>query len=138
MPPPSQGRIPQALQAVFVASNGGNDVHKPPPEGVASRVYMRNWVHHNEGGGSQRSLAGSAGSVVGSSTRSLYGDSMGKINTLSNSIPDQNVGQRTRRPSFREGAKVSIFSLISTPDHSMIYTHRFICPNTECTARASQ
>ena len=38
--PPS--RIPVALQAVFLASNRGYEVNKPPPEQVASKVYGSN------------------------------------------------------------------------------------------------
>lgn len=47
-PPPSQSRIPLALQSVFVASNGGADVHVPPPSAdqvhgtrAAAVVYER-------------------------------------------------------------------------------------------------
>lgn len=35
----SKLRIPVALQAVFLASNRGEDVHQPPPGRVASRVF---------------------------------------------------------------------------------------------------
>jgi hypothetical protein len=38
---PHQGRIPATLQAVFLASNRGNDVHKPPPQKVAYKVFFR-------------------------------------------------------------------------------------------------
>jgi hypothetical protein len=34
-------RIPVALQAVFLASNRGQEVHKPPPGNVASRVFSQ-------------------------------------------------------------------------------------------------
>jgi hypothetical protein len=37
-------RIPKTLQAVFLASNRGNDVHKPPPKQVAFRTFFRNWL----------------------------------------------------------------------------------------------
>lgn len=33
-------RIPKTLQAVFLASNRGRDVHKPPPEHVANKVFQ--------------------------------------------------------------------------------------------------
>jgi hypothetical protein len=36
-------RIPASLQAVFLASNRGSDVHAPPPERVAYKVFFRNW-----------------------------------------------------------------------------------------------
>jgi len=39
-----QSRIPAALQAVFLASNRGKDVHKPPPEKVANKVFFGNWL----------------------------------------------------------------------------------------------
>lgn len=37
-------RIPLSLQAVFLASNRGKDVHKPPPEKVATKTFTRNWM----------------------------------------------------------------------------------------------
>ena len=37
-------RIPLALQAVFLASNRGKNVDKPPPEKAAHRTYFRNWM----------------------------------------------------------------------------------------------
>lgn len=37
------GRIPVTLQAVFLASNRGKDVNRPPPKQAAHRVYLRNW-----------------------------------------------------------------------------------------------
>lgn len=40
----SGSRIPLALQAVFIASNRGKDVDKPPPEKAAHRTYFRSWV----------------------------------------------------------------------------------------------
>jgi hypothetical protein len=45
-----QGRIPATLQAVFLASNRGKDVNKPPPEKVASKVYFRNWLFQRQSG----------------------------------------------------------------------------------------
>lgn len=38
------GRIPKTLQAVFLASNRGNDVDKPPPKQVAFKVFLRTWL----------------------------------------------------------------------------------------------
>jgi hypothetical protein len=51
MPPPPaqrQSRIPNTLQAVFLASNRGREVHKPPPEKVAYKVYFRNWLFQRQ------------------------------------------------------------------------------------------
>jgi hypothetical protein len=45
-----QSRIPNTLQAVFLASNRGREVHKPPPEKVAYKVYFRNWLFQKQGG----------------------------------------------------------------------------------------
>jgi hypothetical protein len=58
-----QGRIPATLQAVFLASNRGRDVNKPPPEKVASKVYLRNWLFQRQAGSKERrgSLFGSMG-----------------------------------------------------------------------------
>jgi hypothetical protein len=35
-----KSRIPTTLQAVFLASNRGNDVYKPPPDQVAFKSYQ--------------------------------------------------------------------------------------------------
>jgi hypothetical protein len=45
-----QGRIPATLQAVFLASNRGNEVNKPPPAKVASKVYLRGWLFQRQPG----------------------------------------------------------------------------------------
>lgn len=37
-------RIPTSLQAVFLASNRGNSVHKPPPGKAASTTFRRSWM----------------------------------------------------------------------------------------------
>jgi hypothetical protein len=42
------GRIPKSLQAVFLSSNRGNDVHQPPPKQVASKIFLRRWITNNE------------------------------------------------------------------------------------------
>jgi hypothetical protein len=58
-----QGRIPATLQAVFLASNRGRDVNKPPPAQVASKVYFRNWLFQKQAGSKERrgSLFGGMG-----------------------------------------------------------------------------
>lgn len=43
-----RSRIPASLQAVFLSSNRGNDVHKPPPDAAASKTYFRNWLFQNK------------------------------------------------------------------------------------------
>ncbi len=43
-----QGRIPAILQAVFLASNRGAVVDKPPPARVASKVFFRNWLFQRQ------------------------------------------------------------------------------------------
>jgi hypothetical protein len=45
-----QGRIPATLQAVFLASNRGKEVNKPPPAAVASKVFFRNWLFQRQTG----------------------------------------------------------------------------------------
>jgi hypothetical protein len=37
-------RIPKTLQAVFLASNRGNDVHTPPPKHVAFKTFFRSLI----------------------------------------------------------------------------------------------
>jgi hypothetical protein len=43
-----QGRIPATLQAVFLASNRGKEVYKPPPAKVADKVFFRNWLFQRQ------------------------------------------------------------------------------------------
>jgi hypothetical protein len=45
-----QGRIPATLQAVFLASNRGKEVNKPPPAAVASKVFFSNWLFQRQTG----------------------------------------------------------------------------------------
>ena len=42
--PARRERIPRTLQGVFLASNRGKDVHQPPPQQVASKVFFKNWL----------------------------------------------------------------------------------------------
>lgn len=46
---PAPSRIPLGLQAVFLASNRGKDVNKPPPEKAASKTFTRNWMFQGIG-----------------------------------------------------------------------------------------
>jgi hypothetical protein len=62
--PSRQGRIPATLQAVFLASNRGRDVNKPPPAKVASKVFFRNWLFQRQAGSKEKRgslFAGSTG-----------------------------------------------------------------------------
>lgn len=43
MPEVKGPRIPEALQQVFLASNRGKEIHKPPPGNVAVKVFKRTW-----------------------------------------------------------------------------------------------
>lgn len=47
-------RIPFALQAVFLASNRGKEVHKPPPDHAASKVFFRNWLFQRKSNSSKK------------------------------------------------------------------------------------
>ena len=42
-------RIPLSLQAVFLASNRGKEVLKPPPEKAAHKTYFRSWIFQGFG-----------------------------------------------------------------------------------------
>lgn len=42
-------RIPLALQAVFLTSNRGKEVHHPPPDKSASKVFLGNWLFQRRG-----------------------------------------------------------------------------------------
>jgi len=46
-------RIPLGLQAVFLASNRGKDVTKPPPEKAANKTFTRNWMFQGLGRGTR-------------------------------------------------------------------------------------
>jgi hypothetical protein len=46
---PEESRIPLALQAVFIASNRGKDVKRPPPEKLLSKTYMKGWIFQGLG-----------------------------------------------------------------------------------------
>ena len=51
-----QSRIPLGLQAVFLASNRGKEVNKPPPERSAAKTFTRSWMFQGlkRGGKSRR------------------------------------------------------------------------------------
>jgi hypothetical protein len=49
-----QGRIPATLQAVFLASNRGREVNKPPPAKVASKIYFSNWLFQRHTGSKEK------------------------------------------------------------------------------------
>lgn len=53
-PRPSNLRIPATLQAVFLASNRGNNVNRAPPEKVASKTFFRNWFFQRKPGSNGR------------------------------------------------------------------------------------
>lgn len=44
-----QDRVPAALQQVFLMSNRGREVDKPPPNSAASKVYVDSWIHQRQG-----------------------------------------------------------------------------------------
>ncbi|GKY93003.1 hypothetical protein MPSEU_000268800 [Mayamaea pseudoterrestris] len=43
-------RIPASLQAVFLTSNRGEEVHKPPPDQSAFKVFTRRFIRKRSGG----------------------------------------------------------------------------------------
>jgi hypothetical protein len=49
-----QGRIPATLQAVFLASNSGSEVNKPPPASVASKVFFHDWLFQRQAESKER------------------------------------------------------------------------------------
>lgn len=51
----SGSRIPLSLQAVFIASNRGQDVNKPPPEKVAQKTFFRSWMFQGIGKNKKKS-----------------------------------------------------------------------------------
>jgi len=56
--PANQSRIPSTLQAIFLASNRGKDVHRPPPKSVANKVYFGNFRFQNKGNAFKRFFGG--------------------------------------------------------------------------------
>jgi hypothetical protein len=53
-------RIPASLQAVFLASNRGKEVHKPPPGQVCSKVFFTNWYMQRKSTITKRTVASGA------------------------------------------------------------------------------
>jgi myo-inositol-1-phosphate synthase len=49
-----EGRIPATLQAVFLASNRGREVNKPPPGKAGSKVFFHNWLFQREAESKER------------------------------------------------------------------------------------
>ena len=41
-------RVPQTLQTVFLASNRGKEILKPPPEKVAYKIFLQSWWQSHE------------------------------------------------------------------------------------------
>jgi hypothetical protein len=53
---PQKARIPATLQAVFLASNRGKEVNKPPPASVASKVFFHNWLFQRQAESKERDV----------------------------------------------------------------------------------
>jgi hypothetical protein len=49
-----QVRIPATLQAVFLASNRGTEVNKPPPASAGSKVFFHNWLFQRQAESKER------------------------------------------------------------------------------------
>jgi hypothetical protein len=81
-----QGRIPATLQAVFLASNRGRDVNKPPPQKVASKVYFRNWLFQRQAGSKEKGK-----SLFGGSNRKAQ-----KKETITKNVPKIVVHKKVR------------------------------------------
>lgn len=81
-----QSRIPTALQSVFLASNRGNNVNKPPPDHSAQKVFYRNWFFQRQ---------------AGSKGRSFFGKKKNK-NTVE--APQKEEVKRPTRPKLKESA----------------------------------
>lgn len=91
-PQSRQSRIPATLQAVFLASNRGKEVNKPPPAQVGNKVFFRNWFLQRKptskraGFGSDRSL--SSETSTGRSMKNLFfGESVRRMLT-NEEVPD--------------------------------------------------
>jgi hypothetical protein len=80
--PSRQGRIPATLQAVFLASNRGRDVNKPPPAKVASKVFFRNWLFQRQAGSKEK-----RGSLFAGSNNNNKRDKKPKITTKKDAAP---------------------------------------------------
>lgn len=57
LPTKFRSRIPLALQAVFLASNRGHDVHEPPPAQTANRSFGHFWKRRANAGPKPRAAA---------------------------------------------------------------------------------
>jgi hypothetical protein len=54
-----QCRIPDTLQAVFLASNRGKEVHQSPPDQSAAKVFQRNWIYQKKSNSAKNEKEGS-------------------------------------------------------------------------------
>jgi hypothetical protein len=125
-----QSRIPATLQSVFLASNRGNEVHKPPPDNVAYKVFFRNWFFQRQGGSGKR--------------RSLFGGNKGRNEGMKaptgpvDPAKTAPAGLKSLHPKSthvthaKAGAMVRIYDsvsifIVSTSDNNMMYLTLFYC-----------
>ena len=101
-----QNRIPQALQMVFLASNRGKEVHKPPPSSLGSKVFFRNWFLQRK--------SNSKGNGMGTSSKNMSTDSsnsLGKNKPSSTGV--SNLGKKfssdTIASTYLSHSNVTIF-----------------------------
>lgn len=111
-----QSRIPLGLQAVFLASNRGKEVDKPPAEKAASKTFTRSWMFQGlKKGGKSRRTKGSksrqdrlqkvsqfGGTSVGSDT------SHTSINSSSEEEPVARIKSNTIKVIRQEGPTASV------------------------------
>lgn len=87
---PHRSRIPTSLQDVFLASNSGIDVHKPPPDSAASKTFLRDWLFHDR---TTPKSTHSLGSLKKNSSKSR----MNLLRSFSDHIPLSSLTRRKRR-----------------------------------------
>jgi hypothetical protein len=113
-------RIPLALQAVFLASNRGNEVHQPPPDNSASKVFSKNWLFQRRGQGQAKEQK-MYPRVLSVKTLSFgYGKSSKSVTGGDGTAPEK-VGQDMRSISSRALglSKHSISTLSIDSTHSV-------------------
>jgi hypothetical protein len=112
-----QGRIPATLQAVFLASNRGREVNRPPPAQVASKVYFRNWLFQRQAGSKDK-----RGSLFAGTKKTKKDRKIKKKDPLEGTVIEVQL----------EEEQVNVPVKIPTASVSFACLARFICQHCIC------
>jgi ankyrin repeat protein len=87
-------RIPLTLQAVFLASNKGQEVNKPPPNRNANRVFFRNWFFQRQAGSNETVKA----SVTSNKDKKVVGLPPPAVIAIERTAADESVRDSVESP----------------------------------------